>query len=129
VTRIVNAVMRSRDWSSTAIFLTWDDWGGFYDHVPPPTVDGRMWGMRVPAIVISPYARSGAVDHARYTFDSYLRFIEDDFLAGRRLDPTTDGRPDSRRIVGETEQGVSSLTGAFDFSRPPQPPLILPPRP
>ena len=55
--------MRSPDWDSTAIFLTWDEWGGFYDHVPPPTVDGFGLGFRVPLIVLSPYARQGVVDH------------------------------------------------------------------
>src|SRR5262249_58082884 len=61
VTRIINAVMRSRDWKSSAIFLTWDDWGGFYDHVNPNQVrvDARGYGIRVPALVISPYAPRG----------------------------------------------------------------------
>ena len=59
VTRIVNAIMRSPDWSSTAIFLAWDDWGGFYDHVVPPVVDENGYGLRVPGLVISPYARRG----------------------------------------------------------------------
>jgi phospholipase C len=62
VTSVVNAVMRSPDWRSTAIFLAWDDWGGFYDHVPPPRVDRNGFGLRVPAIVISPYARRGFID-------------------------------------------------------------------
>ena len=57
VTSVVNAVMRSKDWRSSAIFLTWDDWGGFYDHVKPPTVDSLGYGLRVPGLVISPYAR------------------------------------------------------------------------
>ena len=65
VTGLINAIMRSRDWeeSSTAIFVSWDDWGGFYDHVTPPSVDDFGLGMRVPGLVISPYARRGFVDH------------------------------------------------------------------
>src|SRR6266516_1450662 len=62
VTRLINAIMKGPDWSSTAIFLAWDDWGGFYDHVAPPTVDANGYGLRVPAIVISPYARRGFID-------------------------------------------------------------------
>src|SRR5207302_10186596 len=94
VTRVINAIMSGRDWSSTAIFLAWDDWGGFYDHVPPPTVDGQGYGLRVPLLVISPYAKSGVIDHQTLSHDSLLKFIEDDFLGGARLDPATDGRAD-----------------------------------
>ena len=77
--------MKSPDWSSTAIFLAWDDWGGFYDHVAPPTVDAQGYGLRVPALLISPYARKGFIDHQTLSFDAYLKFIEDDFLGGARL--------------------------------------------
>jgi phospholipase C len=92
-TRVINAIMRSPDWDSTAIFLSWDDWGGFYDHVNPPTVDKLGYGIRVPAIVISPYARRGFIDSQTLTTDAYLKFIEDDFLGSLRIDPATDGRP------------------------------------
>lgn len=63
VTALINAVMRSPQWKSTAIFLAWDDWGGFYDHVPPPVVDGTGYGIRVPGLLISPYAKRGYIDH------------------------------------------------------------------
>ena len=62
VTRLINAIMQGPEWNSTAIFLSWDDWGGFYDHVQPPQVDELGYGIRVPALVISPYAKKGFVD-------------------------------------------------------------------
>ena len=126
VTSLVNAVMKGPDWSSTAIFLSWDDWGGFYDHVAPPAVDGNGYGLRVPAIVISPYAKKGVVDHQTLSHDAFLKFIEDDFLGGARLDPATDGRPDPRPDVRETEPRLGDLAQDFDFSQPPRPPLVLP---
>ena len=126
VTHVINAVMRSPDWRSTAIFLAWDDWGGFYDHVVPPNVDVNGFGLRVPALVISPYARAGFVDHQVASLDAYVKFIEDDFLGGRRIDPATDGRPDPRPDVREALPQVGDMTAAFDFSQKPLPPLILP---
>jgi phospholipase C len=127
VTGAINAIMRSRAWSSTAIFLTWDDWGGFYDHVRPPVVDGNGYGFRVPGIVISPYARRGFIDHQRLSFDAFAKFIEDDFLHGQRLDPRTDGRPDPRPTVRENARGLGDLRRDFNFSQRPRPPLILRP--
>jgi phospholipase C len=129
VTRVVNAAMRSPDWDSTAIFLSWDDWGGFYDHVRPPGLDPQGLGLRVPGLVISPYARRGYVDHQLLSTDSYLRFIEDDVLAGQRLDPITDGRPDSRPFVSEDLPALGDLRTDFHFHRPPGPPVLLPPYP
>ena len=126
VTRVINTIMRGPDWKSTAIFLAWDDWGGFYDHVRPPRVDGEGYGLRVPALVISPYARKGYVDHQILSFDAYLKFIEDDFLRGRRLNPRTDGRRDSRPDVRENAGILGNLARDFDFSQKPQPPLLLP---
>jgi phospholipase C len=126
VTSLINAVMRSPDWSSTAIFLAWDDWGGFYDHVVPPRVDGNGYGLRVPAIVISPYAKQGHVDHQTLSFDAYAKFIEDDFLAGQRLDPRTDGRPDPRPTVRENAPILGDLARDFDFTQPPRAPVFLP---
>ena len=129
VTSLVNAVMRSRDWDSTAIFLAWDDWGGFYDHVPPPAVDQNGYGLRVPALVISPYARQGLVDHQTLSFDAYVKFIEDDFLGGARIDPATDGRPDPRPDVREKAAQLGNLVSDFDFDQRPRPPVLLPTHP
>ncbi|HUJ55997.1 MAG TPA: alkaline phosphatase family protein [Gaiellaceae bacterium] len=126
VTGVINSIMRSRDWRSTAIFLAWDDWGGFYDSVVPPRVDALGYGIRVPALVISPYARRGFIDHQTLSFDAYLKFIEDDFLHGRRIDPKTDGRPDPRPDVRENERILGNLSRDFDFQQRPRPPLILP---
>ena len=129
VTSVVNAVMRSPDWDSTAIFLAWDDWGGFYDHVVPPTVDQNGYGLRVPGLVISPYAKQGYIDHQTLSFDAYDKFIEDDFLGGQRLNPATDGRPDPRPSVRENEKILGNLANDFDFSQSPRPPRILPVHP
>ncbi|MGN6377356.1 MAG: alkaline phosphatase family protein [Gaiellales bacterium] len=126
VTSIVDAAMRSPDWKSTAIFLYWDDWGGFYDHVAPPRVDGNGYGPRVPGLVISPYARRGYIDHQILSSDAYLKFIEDDFLGGQRLNPATDGRPDSRPDVRENLPILGNLAADFDFTQPPAPPALLP---
>ncbi len=129
VTTLVNAIMRSPNWSSTAIFLTWDDWGGFYDHVLPPTVDAESYGLRVPGLVISPYAKRGYIDHQILSFDAYLKFIEDDFLAGERLNPKTDGRPDPRPYVREDVPLLGNLVDDFDFTQQPRPPIVLDPYP
>lgn len=126
VTNIVNHIMRSSLWRDTAIFVTWDEWGGFYDHVVPPVIDGQRVGVRVPGLVISPYAKGGYIDSRTATFDSYVKFIEDLFLQGRRLDPTRDGRPDSRPAVRDNAPQLSDLLDDFDFSHPPRPPYRLP---
>ena len=125
VTAVINAAMKSPDWGSTAIFLAWDDWGGFYDHVAPPQVDQNGYGLRVPAITISPYARQGYIDHQTLSSDAYLKFIEDDFLGGARLDPKTDGRPDPRPGVRENAPILGNLAADFDFTQPPRAPLLL----
>ena len=126
VTRLINAVMRSPDWYSSAIFLTWDDWGGFYDNVRPPKVDHFGYGLRVPGIVISPYAKAGYIDHQTLSFDAYLKFIEDDFLGGQRLNPKTDGRPDRRPDVRENSPILGNLAKDFNFQQKPMAPRILP---
>ncbi len=129
VTTLINSIMRSPCWGSTAIFLSWDDWGGLYDHVIPPVIDANGYGLRVPGLLISPYAKAGLVDHQQLSHDAYLKFIEDDFLGGARLDPATDGRPDRRLAVREQAPGLGDLAGEFDFSQSPRPPVILSPHP
>jgi phospholipase C len=126
VTSLVNALMRSPSWSSTAIFLAWDDWGGFYDHVKPPRVDENGYGLRVPALVISPYAKRGFIDHQVLSFDAYTKFIEDDFLGSARIDPKTDGRPDSRTHVRENDAILGDVSADFDFTQAPRRPELLP---
>ena len=79
LTDIVNALMQSDGWEHTALFITWDEWGGFYDHVPPPEVDDIGLGFRVPTLVVSPYAKRGYVDDAEGEFSTPLRFIADNW--------------------------------------------------
>jgi phospholipase C len=106
---IINAIMKSPEWSSTAIFVTWDEFGGFYDHVPPPQIDGRGLGPRVPLLVISPYAKPGFISKSRAEPASFAKFIEAIFgLPGL-------GARDARK---ET----SDLMNFFDFSNPANPP-------
>jgi len=128
VTSLVNAAMQGPEWNSTAIFVAWDDWGGFYDHVVPPVVDQNGYGLRVPALLISPYAKRHYIDHQTLSFDAYVKFIEDDFLGGQRLDPKTDGRPDPRPTVREIVPALGDLAFSFDFSQSPRPPLVLTPQ-
>lgn len=127
VTGLINSIMQSPEWDSTAIFLTWDDWGGFYDNVVPPRVDQNGYGLRVPGILISPYARQGFIDHRALSFDSYMQFIEDDFLSSHRLNPRTDGRPDPRPTV--RDRIAQGLLYDFNFGQAPNPPVILPTNP
>ncbi len=107
----INAIMRGPDWPTTAIILTWDDFGGFYDHVPPPRVDHMGLGPRVPLIVISPYAREQTISHTTYEFASVLQLIENRYKL---------------KALSRREVEANSLLDMFDFSQPPAPPLILP---
>jgi phospholipase C len=129
VTKIINAIMRGPEWEETAIFLTWDDWGGFYDHVAPPRVDANGYGIRVPGLLISPWARAGTIDSQTLSFDAYLKLIEDLFLQRERLDPRTLSRPDSRPTVREEVGILGNLLRDFDFTQEPLAPVILDPVP
>jgi phospholipase C len=131
VAKMINAVMQGPEeqWLRTAIFLTWDDWGGFYDHVEPPVVDENGWGMRVPSIVISPWAKPGNIDSQTLSYDAYLKLIEDRFLNGRRLNGTNWGWPDPRPTTRESVDILGDLAKDFDFEQEPLPPLVLDPFP
>ena len=117
VSGLVKAVMSGPNWNTTAIFVTWDDFGGFFDHVIPPNVDAFGYGLRVPGLVISPWAKHGYIDHQLLSFDAYNKLIEDLFLRGQRLDPNTDGRPDYRPDVRESYLGLGNLLNDFDFTQ------------
>jgi phospholipase C len=108
--RVMNALQRSPQWDSTAVILTWDDFGGFYDHVPPPHLDLFGLGPRVPTLILSPWARSGYVEHETLEFSSVLKFIERIF----DLPPLT-----------ERDARANDMLDAFDFDREPIEPLFL----
>jgi len=127
VTRLINKVMQGPDWPSTAIFLSWDDWGGFYDSVIPPYIDENGYGFRVPGLVVSPYAKQGFIDHQLLSHDAYNKFIEDDFLGSQRLNPANDGRPDPRPDVRESQPELGNLVSDFNFHQAPRPPMPLTP--
>jgi phospholipase C len=110
-TKVINAIMRSPMWKNTAIFVTWDDYGGFYDHVPPPQVDRFGFGIRVPMLVISPYAKPGTVDHHLGEFSSVLRFIEDNW---------------GLRQLTDRDRNAINMSYDFNFSQEPLPPDPLP---
>lgn len=109
VTNIVNTIMQSPEWNNSVIFISWDDFGGFYDHVSPPKVDENGYGLRVPGLVISPYAKKGYIDHQNLSHDAYLKFIEDVFLDKQRIDPDSNGRPDKRPTVRENVSIIGDL--------------------
>jgi phospholipase C len=92
-------------------------------------VDENGYGIRVPGLLISPYAKKGYIDHQTLSFDAYVKFIEDVFMQGQRIDPATDGRPDSRPTVRENASILGDLSQEFDFSQQPRKPLILDPNP
>jgi phospholipase C len=106
----INAIMNGPDWNSTAIFVTWDDFGGIYDHVAPPVVDNWGLGPRVPFLIISPYAQAGKISHTQYEFSSVLKFIEERF----GLAPLT-----------ERDANANDTTDSFNFAQAPIPPTIL----
>jgi len=107
VTQVVNAIGQSKYWNSTAIFILWDDYGGWYDHVAPHKVDYRGLGMRLPLIIISPYAKKGYVSHVPYEHGSILRFIEDQFGLGQ--------------LAASDKRATSPQADSFDFNQKPRP--------
>jgi phospholipase C len=107
VTDVVNGIMESDMWDSSAIFLTWDEWGGFYDHVLPPKLDHLDLGIRVPMVVISPYARRGFIDREVGEFTAPLRFIADNW-----------GLP----YLTERYDKVTNMRQNFDFAQQPRRP-------
>jgi phospholipase C len=106
-TKVLNAIMESPMWKHTAVFLTWDDYGGFYDHVPPPQVDVYGFGIRAPMLVISPFAKHGHVSHELSEFSSVVRFIEDNWGLPR---------------LAERDRMATPLLDSFDFEQRPRPP-------
>lgn len=108
----LNAIMQGpqSQWNSTVIFLIWDDFGGFYDHVAPPVLDQYGLGPRVPLVIISPYARPGYVSHTPYEFASFLKFVEERF----GLSPLT-----------SRDANANDMLDSFDFTQTPLSPPIL----
>jgi phospholipase C len=107
VASVVNAIGQSKFWSTTAIFVMWDEWGGWYDHVTPPYVDSDGLGIRVPLLVISPYAKKGYVSHVTYEHGSILRFMEDRFGLAR--------------LAASDRRATSPEADCFDFTQAPRP--------
>jgi len=105
ITAVVNAIGENTTlWKSTAIIVVWDDWGGFYDHVPPIQIDYQGLGFRVPMLVVSPYAKRGYVSHTQYEFGSILKFVEENW-----------GLP----AIGTTDVRATSIGDVFNFDQPP----------
>ncbi len=113
VASVVNAVGTSPYWKNTVIFVMWDDWGGFYDNVAPPQLDYTSLGMRVPLIVVSPYAKRGYVSHTQYEIGSLLKFIEQNFHTAS---------------LGSTDVRANSVVDTLDFMQAPAPFASVPAR-
>jgi phospholipase C len=107
---MLQALMQSDSWKSSAFFLTYDDWGGWYDHVPPPQVDERGYGFRVPSLLVSPYARKGHIDHTLLDHTSLLKFIEENW----NIPP-----------LAERDAKANNFLSAFNFSTAPRPPVFV----
>ncbi|HEY1656648.1 MAG TPA: alkaline phosphatase family protein [Candidatus Tumulicola sp.] len=114
VASLVNLIGQSKYWNSTAIFVFWDDYGGWYDHVPPPYKDYDGLGIRVPLLVISPYAKQNYISHVQYEHGSLLRFVEDQF-----------GLP---RLADTDRRAISPAGDCFDFTQPPRKFAVIPAR-
>jgi phospholipase C len=106
----INAVMQGPDWPSTAIFLMWDDFGGFYDHVAPPQIDQFGLGPRVPMLIISPYAKPGYISHVQYEGSTVLKFMEEVF---------------NIPSLGLRDFTANDPHDSFNFKQTPLPPLVL----
>ena len=106
VASLVNAIGQGPDWNSTAIFLVWDDWGGWYDHVAPQKLDVMGLGFRVPLIIVSPYAKTGYVSHVQHEFGSIMKFTEETF-----------GLPP----LSASDTRADDLLDSFDFGKSPTP--------
>ncbi|HEX3670453.1 MAG TPA: alkaline phosphatase family protein [Candidatus Cybelea sp.] len=111
VASLVNAIGQSQYWDSTAIFVFWDDYGGWYDPEPPAYVDYDGLGMRIPMLIISPYAKKDRVSHVHYEHGSILKFIEDEFGLGR---------------LAASDTRATSPTKEFDFKKPPRAFKVIP---
>jgi len=109
-TQFVNAIMQGPVWNSTVVFITYDDFGGFYDHVVPPQVDRDGMGPRVPLLIISPFAKPRYISHTLYEHSSMLKFVETLYHL-----PSLTAR----------DAAASDMLDSFDFNQPPQPPLVL----
>jgi phospholipase C len=110
VTKLVNALMASPYWKDSVIFLTWDDYGGFYDHVPPPEMDAYGLGPRVPMLVISPYAKPGYISPYTYEFCSVLKFVEERWKL---------------RHLTARDHWANDMRDCFDFDQEPTAPLSI----
>src|SRR5580700_2222316 len=104
VASVVNAIGTSSYWNSTAIIIVWDDWGGLYDNLPPKVMDYGGLGFRVPAIVVSPYAKAGYISHTNYEFGSILRYVEDNWNLG---------------TLGTSDQRATSIRDCFNYNQKP----------
>lgn len=111
VKSLIQSLMRSSVWGNSAFLLSYDDWGGWYDHVVPPQVDQNGYGYRVPAILVSPYARRGYIDNTVLDFTSILKFIEENW----NLQPLT-----------QRDASAKSFASGFDFAQAPRDPVYLP---
>ena len=111
VAKVVNALGNSPYWSSTAILITWDDWGGWYDHVPPPQLDAYGLGIRVPLIVVSPYAQAGYISGVQHEFGSILHYIEGNFNLGS---------------LGTVDARADDLSDMFNYAQAPIPFQTIP---
>ena len=107
---MLHTLMQSDSWENSAFFLTYDDWGGWYDHVPPPQIDDRGYGFRVPALLVSPYARMGHIDHTLLDHTSILKFIEENW---------------DIPSLATRDAKANNITSAFDFSMTPRPAILV----